>query len=737
MSFSPHLRAALVVVALACAATCSAASPAAGSPRPDGLKDAEWRSLEGAIAKATEEARLAVGSEPGADGAQGDNFGYSVAVAGNTALVGSYFDDVGASDEQGSVYVFVRNGASWSLQAKLVAADGGEYQYFGQAVALEGDTALIGTDGTPGAAYVFVRSGTSWSQQAKLTPSDGADTDWFGTAVALSGDTAIVGAAAHDFGTAVNQGSAYVFTRTGTSWNEQAKLVAANGTAGDRFGEAVAISGDSIVVGAAHDQASSGTAYVFVRSGSTWSEQAELDRLGGSASDDFFGRSVAISGETLAVGVLFDDVGGTTNQGSVRVYVRSGTTWAEQATLAASDPRSTALFGRAIALVGDTVVVGAPSTDATYVFTRSGTVWSEQARIAGGGCSGEAVALSGDTAVVGDGCTDVGGNDNQGVARVHVRSGTTWNTEAQLDAGNGSGDQELGVSVALSGDTALVGAPYDSASHYQQGAAFVFVRSGAAWILQARLLASDALARDAFGTAVALSGDTALIGAGLADVAANAEQGAAYVFVRSGATWNQQSKLVAADGTPNAFHGDAVALDCDTAIVGAPGATVAATPGQGAAYAFVRSGGTWTPQQKLAASDGAASSAFGATVALSGESALVGAPFATVGSNASQGAAYVFVRSTSTWAEQARLLAADGAASDNFGSAVALSGDTALAGASNDDVGANVDQGSAYAFVRSGASWSEQMRLVAPDGAGGDRLGVAAALAGNTALVGN
>jgi hypothetical protein len=172
--------------------------------------------------------------------------------------------------------VFVRSGATWTQQAKLVASDaatlGGD---FGGAVSIDGDTAVIGAyiqTSATGAAYVFVRSGTTWSQQAKLLASDGAHNDYFGASVAVSGDTAVVGAFGHNS----SQGALYVFVRSGTSWTQQASLVPNDAAKGDGLGSAAAIQGDTLVVAAYTKNSSQGAAYVFVRSGTTWTQQGEL-----------------------------------------------------------------------------------------------------------------------------------------------------------------------------------------------------------------------------------------------------------------------------------------------------------------------------------------------------------------------------------------------------------------------------------------------------------------------------
>ncbi|MGQ0798991.1 MAG: putative Ig domain-containing protein, partial [Pseudomarimonas sp.] len=342
------------------------------------------------------------------------------------------------------------------------------------------------------------------------------------------------------------------------------------------------------------------------------------------------------------------------------------------------------------------------------------------------------VALSGSTALVGAHFDDIGTNENQGSSYVYSRSGSTWTQQAQLTASDGAANDQFGRSVALSGDTALVGAPFDDiVADENQGSAYVFTRSGSTWTLQDKLTPFDGEANDEFGSSVALSGNTALIGAFLDDVGANSNQGSAYVYTRSGSNWTQQAKLTAGDGAASDEFGFSAALSGDTALVGAH----LDDTGRGSAYVYVRSGSAWTQQAKLAA--GGSFAEFGHSVALSGDTALIGAWRASVGANLFQGLAFVYSRSGSTWPLQAVLLASDGDSGDGFGSSVALSGDTALVGASSDEVVANFGQGSAYEYSRSGSTWTEQAKLTASDGAANESFGDSIALSGNTALIGS
>ncbi len=310
------------------------------------------------------------------------------------------------------------------------------------------------------------------------------------------------------------------------------------------------------------------------------------------------------------------------------------------------------------------------------------------------------MALAGDTALVGAPDDDIAAGVDAGSVYVFVRSGTTWTEQAHLFASDGAAVDHFGTSVALVGDTALVGAPGDdTAAGVNAGSAYVFVRSGTTWTEQAHLVASDATTLDRFGFSVALAGDTALVGAGEDDTAAGVDAGSVYVFVRSGMRWTEQAHLFASDGAADDRFGDSVALSGDTALVGSSFDGTAAGSVAGSAYVFVRSGTTWTEQAHLFASDGASADVFGWSVAVAGDTALVGAFGDITTAGFQTGSAYVFVRSGTTWTEQAHLVASDGRPADRFGGSVALSGDTALVGASGDDRRAGEDTGSAYVFV--------------------------------------
>lgn len=364
---------------------------------------------------------------------------------------------------------------------KLTASDGIASDRFGISVAISGDTAVVGApweEAQRGAAYVYTRVNGSWVEQAKLTASDGLATLKFGFSVAISGDTIVVGGSPYHG--PVTQGSAYVFTRIGDTWTEEAKLTASDGAIGDNFGSSVAVSGDTVLVGAS-GIAGGGAAYLFTRAGGVLTEYDKLTAEGGD--NDAFGSFVAVSDRTALIGATKGD-GANADQGSAYIFTETDGKWAEADALTASDGASGDLFGFWVGLWDDTAIIGAPADDgdkgSAYVFTRTGSTWSkskETKLMASDGAAGDnfgrSVAVSGDadTVVVGAQKDDVGLNLDQGSAYVFTRIGQTWPLQAKLVSSDGGVSDLFGVSLAMSGDTAVIGAGFHN---LHQGAAYTW-----------------------------------------------------------------------------------------------------------------------------------------------------------------------------------------------------------------------------------------------------------------------
>jgi hypothetical protein len=386
---------------------------------------------------------------------------------------------------------------------------------------------------------------------------------------------------------------------------QSAKLTASDGAAHDYFGSSVSINGSTVVVGAPGASGAKGAAYVFVSSGSGWANMTQTAKLTASdgAADDSFGSSVSVSGNTVVVGAP----GASNGQGAAYVFSGSGATWT-QAKLTASDGLTGFAFGNSVSVDGATVVVGSPHfsrgftyyAGAAYVFTQPSTGWANMTQT------------------------------------------------AELTVSSGAIGDSLGQSVAVSGSTVVVGAPN---ANLGLGAAYVYAKPGSAWTDMASpltLTASDGAAGNLFGNSISIDGATVVVGASGATVSGHTNQGAAYVFTKSGAAWasmTQTAKLTASDGAANDAFGSSVAISGSTILVGSPNAAVGSNGGQGVAYYFAQPGSAWTNMtqtSKFTSSDGTPGNAFGSSVSISGNTPVVGANAV----NTDQGTAYVFAVKT-------------------------------------------------------------------------------------------
>jgi hypothetical protein len=595
----------------------------------------------------------------------------------------------------------MRSGETWTQQAKLLAVDGARDDNFGLSVALDGNMAVVGARhndelaDNAGAAYVFERSGDTWTQQTKLLASDGEIDDLFGRQVALEGNTIIVTAALADPEGVRGAGAAYVFTHDGTDWAEQAKLVASDAGEGDLFGSSVALAGDTVLISARNRDGDDGGIYVFSRSGGSWTEQAIISNPDRETAGLRFGTPVAFDGVTVLAGADFAIVGGRP-LGAAYTYELVGDNWTQQDRLtrtivsAAEDH-----FGTAVAVHNGTTVIGVPQAN------------------------------------------DQG--EDSGSAYVFVGARDVWTQQAKLLPNDGALLADFGRAVSVDEDTAVIGAPLATDSGIDSGAAYVFVRDGDSWAQQAKLLATDRVSGDLFGAAVVVDDDTALIGAEGHDASGDAA-GAVYIFVRTGEVWTQQAKLLALDGSAGDLFGFSVDLDGDSAIVGAL-FDDALGVNAGSAYVFERSGGIWLQAAKLLASDGSANNQFGKTVAIDGETVLVGAPrYDDPDQGQKAGAVYAFYRKAGIWSERERLRALGGFGGDRFGGSVALDGDHALIGAvgrPDSPSEARTNSGAAYIFERRGLSWLRQRKVLTAESARSrDQFGTAVAINGQDLIVG-
>jgi hypothetical protein len=319
-------------------------------------------------------------------GELGDRFGYSVAISGDYAIVGATFDTTSISNS-GAAYIFRYDGENWTQQQKLIAFDASEDDYFGYSVAISGDYAIIGAYGdesNSGSAYIFKYNGTFWSQQQKLTASDGAANNYFGWSVDVNDGFAVIGA----YGAGANgplSGAAYIFKRNGTTWNQQQKLLPSDGAVADFFGWSVAISGNYAIIGAHYDDdngADSGSAYIFKYDGTSWSQQQKLTPSDGATGDNF-GYSVSIEDNYAIMGARRDGDKGPLS-GSAYIFKYDGTNWIKQQKLTASDGAAYIYFGCSVSITTDYAVIGngaGSNSGAAYTFKYNGRDWTENEKL--------------------------------------------------------------------------------------------------------------------------------------------------------------------------------------------------------------------------------------------------------------------------------------------------------------------------------------------------------------------
>ena len=354
--------------------------------------------------------------------AQSGNFGHAVAIDGNYAVVGAYWDSVGNNGyNQGSAYIYKKISGNWILQSRLLASDGAQGDEFGISVAIDGDYIAIGSIGAhnatnieSGAVYVFMRNGGNWVEQAKLTPNDGGAGYYFGRSLAIQGTTIIAGAPATKIGNNLKQGAAYVFTRTGTAWLQQTKLMDnVAGEADDRFGESVAVNNNDIVVGASHAKFE-GAVYVYTKVANTYPFQAKLISSN-PGNTGVFGCSVAIDNDAIIVGAYYDYYGGI-RVGTAHLYKKAGTVWA--------------------------------FTQMFEPITASDEIWF-----------GFDVAIKNDVIFISASMENIGDNKKQGSVYVYRSNGGSYRLEKRITDPDPSYGEQFGQSVDFDGNNFIIGSP--------------------------------------------------------------------------------------------------------------------------------------------------------------------------------------------------------------------------------------------------------------------------------------
>ena len=701
------------------------------------------------------------------DGAIGDRFGSSLAREGDALLVGAPFDVVVRAGVRGgvaggTVRAFRRNGGAWTPEATLAPIDLDVDDQHGHALALSNDIAVVGAPAASrngqlfaGLAFVYERGATGWQEVARLEPPTPLAFDRFGIAVAIDGPRVLVGAPGRDPGGVPDAGEVHAYERIGGTWQAAQVLAMASLGPGARFGTAVALSGGLAAVGApnvvAPGEFERGRVQLYGRDAGSWTAGSMLPAPSPVAIH--FGANLLLDPARLAVAATDDSVAqrvagpaGEVPRARVWVYPRSGDTLAAPYMLIAPDPPGVTAFGASLAAEGARLLVGAPlafngqGAAHGYDDAGAGPVLVASLALNDGGNTetlGDTVALDGTRALLGAPLDDVAPNRAQGSLRVYDAA-AAWAQQAPLQDGDGAQNEVFGFALSLAGARVAVGSYLDDPETNldDAGTTSVFLRTPGGWQREARLVPAGAESEDRSGISVALRDEVLAVGAYFDIVGIEFNQGSVAIYSRAGGAWAQTAQLIAPDGQRNDFLGFSLAYDGDTLLVGAPGDDTADVDA-GAAYVFRRIGTQWVLEATLVDPAAPAEAFAGIAVALAGDLALVGAPDADVGTQILQGAVQVWRRGPSGWTQVQTLLAADGAAFDFLGGALATDGQRILAGAPGVSTGDIEGHGASYEFLRSpDGSFTAAGRLPGPPPEAGAGYGISVALADECALVG-
>jgi hypothetical protein len=666
------------------------------------------------------------------------------------------------------VFRFDPDVAQWVHEAKLTASDGESGDYFGSAVAIETDTIVVGVRNANGSTtetgkiYVFRRSDGAWIEEAILEASDAGLRTRLGSDVAIDGDTIVGGASGHDEQGNFS-GAVYVFRFEDGGWVEEQKLLASDGAASDNFGSQVAIVGDTIAVSSPDNDdlyPDVGAVYVFELIDGQWTETRKLiadDREEG----DLLGTSLAMGPDLIVAGVPNDNGPIYDEVGSVYLFRREDGIWDHTQPIFAPAGRWNDGFGMSVDTFADLVIAGAPQalsdpeSGVAYVFELS---YLDQPDCNHNARPDECDIEFGDSEDcnvngVPDGCDLAGGadhdcNGNQIVDECDIASGFSedangngrpdecdaWCSITQFEPSVITPSMWFGGSVALDGDTAVIGARYDDELDDNAGAAYIFQRVGDLWSRETHLLPIDPVEDTYFGTSVAVSGDWAFVGAPHSSVAGEIP-GAVYVYryIPQNLEWTLETVLHASNAHPGDEFGSPIAVDDNVLIVGATDAD-GSSPGSGAGYVFRydEDTGQWLEEAILTDEDGMAPSYFGRAVAVDGDWALVGAS----GTSNDFGTVYVYRRDAEngTWSQVQKLSGDE--PSGRFGSSVAMENGRILIGAPRTD-GVAIRSGAVFAYHLVEDTWVEEPFPQPLDLEMDDRFGESLSVSEELAAVGS
>ncbi len=681
------------------------------------------------------------------------NFGVSVSLSGNRALIGAEYD-LSSGERTGSAYVYDFDGANWIQSQKLTGTDNERIKNFGNSVSINGNRLFVGAYASgevynvhepnphgAGAIFIFENSGTQWLQSQKIVANDDHDIIGFGRTFSIFGERLLVGASWGENDTPQQFGAAYVFDYDGQTWQQSYKIISNNLVVGDKFGVSVSLGPDRALIGAYRDSELSsyaGAAYIFDFDGLNWNQTQKLT-ADGSVLQRNFGRVVNLSGNQAMVSISYGR-SGSVNE-TVYVFKYNGSTWQQAQKIVPSDGDTPKSYASSIALTNEHVLVGAftdnefdEAAGSVYVYQKQEELWTQRQKLAGDDGAakdyfGGRVSIDGNFALISATGDDILGSSS-GAVYVYEYDGKNWILNQKLFADDGQAGNIFGASVSLDGHRALIGAPGDYLSE-DSGAAYIFDYADGVWNQTQKLTKKNLSGNNRFGNSVSLKNNQALIGSPGEDELYS-DTGSAYVFNFDGLNWYQAHKLNPAESFPGHNFGNRVHLSNDRLLIGThpyDGTVVEYV------YVFDFDGNNWVETQRLAAPDepNYALNRFGSSLSLYDNLALIGAyGDDELGDDA--GAAYIFELDSMNWVQTQKLTASDGRVNDYFGISASLTDNIAIIGAHGaNDTGSGA--GAVYVYKFDGTEW-QQIQKRFPTDRNDNNFGTDIDLNGDIALIG-
>ncbi|MCW8802924.1 MAG: T9SS type A sorting domain-containing protein, partial [Ignavibacteriaceae bacterium] len=711
---------------------------------------------------------------------EGDNFGCSVSINGDYAVIGAMYDEEKGIDA-GAAYIFQNQSGSWIQKQKLLASDGNVNHRFGAFVSIYGDYTVIGAPGSDGnesesgAAYIFKKDGENWVENKKIIAFEGHQNDAFGV-VTINGNHIAVGAPNHAFGGYPRSGAVYMFELIADEWQPREMLSHDAALEGDKFGWSVSIDNDLMIVGAFAEnsgQVESGAAYIYEKNGDFWDE---VKKLSPSNPQEYlsFGRSVSIFDTYAVVGASGDWINGL-GSGSAYVYQERNNDWFRQNKIVPQDGQANDFFGSSVHIYNDIVLIGASGDDdngdlsgSAYTFTNftnvnnQGILFVSTTQLTipeSGGIYNLSVFNNGTglmdwvSSVDEDWITIIEGTygTNFGNIKVSIDPNQCCerNTELRVLAPNALDSpqfisivQEAGIdtnefkilgdhqnnyghfgwSVAIDGNTAVVGAEGDSSLGFNAGAVYVFEREGCDWIQKAKLTVTNQSAYFRLGISVDICGDNIIAGTW--------EKLKAYIFEKPESGWQDMTETsILTQTEPMGTFGYSVAISANSAIVGV------GAPSVNRAYVYDKPEGGWadmTETMLLKLTD--RTDFFGYTVDITDEYAVVGEPGGENLQGVHTGAIHIFKKEW-FWSYKQSIFPFDGEESNNFGRSVSIDDKFIVVGAPDNAVVA-VNSGAAYVYERDGDVWKNMTKLVEWDWGGEKKFGYSVGVCDKNIIIG-